>query len=107
MIRSGVPHREKDEEPQDLAALPGGSIMFRRSRLEAIVPTLAALCFLAGLAATPAMAQAQAPASKPPLKVTLVQAHANIAIGEEVFLYAVPQKLGYFKDEGLEVELQG
>lgn len=35
--------------------------------------------------------------------VTLVQSHASIGVGEEVFLYAVPKKLGYFKEEGLDV----
>ncbi len=40
-------------------------------------------------------------------KVTLVQTHPVLAIGEEVFLYAVPKHLGYFKDEGLDVSIQG
>ena len=40
-------------------------------------------------------------------KVTLVQAHANISMGEEIFLYAVPQKFGWFKEEGLEVTVVG
>lgn len=40
-------------------------------------------------------------------KVTLVQAHANISMGEELFLYAVPQKFGWFKEEGLEVTVVG
>jgi NitT/TauT family transport system substrate-binding protein len=35
--------------------------------------------------------------------VTLVQSHATIGVGEEVFLYAVPKAMGYFKEEGLEV----
>jgi NitT/TauT family transport system substrate-binding protein len=35
--------------------------------------------------------------------VTLVQSHPTIGVGEEVFLYAVPKALGYFKDEGLDV----
>jgi NitT/TauT family transport system substrate-binding protein len=54
----------------------------------------AALAVLAG----PAVAQT---------KVTLVQSHVNIAVGEEVFLYAVPKALGYFAKEGLEVTIQG
>jgi len=40
-------------------------------------------------------------------KITLVQAHTNIGVGEEVFLYAVPKKLGYFEQEGLDVSIQG
>ena len=60
---------------------------------------LAASLFLASLAGlTPAGAQT---------RVTLVQAHANIAMGEEIFLYAVPQKLGWFREEGLEVTVVG
>jgi NitT/TauT family transport system substrate-binding protein len=40
-------------------------------------------------------------------KVTLVQMHPSIGIGEEVFLYAVPKRLGYFEAEGLDVSIQG
>lgn len=40
-------------------------------------------------------------------KITLVQAHTNIGVGEEVFMYAVPKKLGYFEQEGLDVSIQG
>ena len=29
-------------------------------------------------------------------KMTLVQMHPNMGIGEEIFLYAVPKQLGYF-----------
>ncbi|MGZ3361970.1 MAG: hypothetical protein ACXU84_21820, partial [Xanthobacteraceae bacterium] len=36
-------------------------------------------------------------------KMTLVQMHPNMGIGEEVFLYAVPKRLGYFAAEGLDV----
>ena len=39
-------------------------------------------------------------------KMTLVQMHPNMGIGEEVFLYAVPKKLGYFAAEGIDVEIQ-
>src|SRR5689334_25295838 len=39
-------------------------------------------------------------------KMTLVQMHPNMGIGEEVFLYAVPKKLGYFAAEGLDVDIQ-
>ncbi|AMN40544.1 ABC transporter substrate-binding protein [Rhodoplanes sp. Z2-YC6860] len=39
-------------------------------------------------------------------KMTLVQMHPNIGIGEEIFLYAVPKRLGFFKAEGLDVDIQ-
>src|SRR2546423_11176476 len=39
-------------------------------------------------------------------KMTLVQMHPIMGIGEEVFLYAVPKRLGYFTAEGLDVEIQ-
>ena len=39
-------------------------------------------------------------------KMTLVQMHPNMGIGEEVFLYAVPKHLGYFAAEGLDVDIQ-
>ncbi len=45
-------------------------------------------------------------AAQSPKKMTLVQMHPNMGIGEEVFLYAVPKRLGYFKAEGLEVDIQ-
>ena len=32
--------------------------------------------------------------------------HPNMGIGEEVFLYAVPKRLGYFAAEGLDVDIQ-
>ena len=38
-----------------------------------------------------------------PRKMTLVQMHPNMGIGEEVFLYAVPKRMGYFAAEGLDV----
>jgi NitT/TauT family transport system substrate-binding protein len=40
-------------------------------------------------------------------KLTLVQMHPVIGVGEEVFLYAVPKHLGYFAAEGLDVDVQG
>jgi len=46
-------------------------------------------------------------AAKDRTKMTLVQAHTNIGVGEEVFLYAVPKHLGYFEEEGLDVDIQG
>lgn len=42
-----------------------------------------------------------------PTKATIVQMHAVIGVGEEVFLYAVPKQLGYFQAEGLDVGIQG
>lgn len=39
-------------------------------------------------------------------RVTLVQSHSTIGVGEEVFLYAVPKALGYFEAEGLDVVSQ-
>src|SRR4051794_17876109 len=39
-------------------------------------------------------------------KMTLVQMHPIMGIGEEIFLYAVPKRLGYFAAEGLDVEIQ-
>jgi NitT/TauT family transport system substrate-binding protein len=39
--------------------------------------------------------------------LTLVQMHPVIGVGEEVFLYAVPKQIGYFKQEGLDVRIQG
>ena len=40
-------------------------------------------------------------------KITLVQMHPVIGVGEEVFLYAVPKRLGFFAAEGLDVDVQG
>jgi NitT/TauT family transport system substrate-binding protein len=39
-------------------------------------------------------------------ELTFVQMHPNFGVGEEVFLYAVPNHLGYFKAEGLDVHIQ-
>src|SRR5262249_37856744 len=39
-------------------------------------------------------------------KITLVQMHPIMGIGEEIFLYAVPKRLGYFAAEGLDVDIQ-
>jgi NitT/TauT family transport system substrate-binding protein len=41
-----------------------------------------------------------------PQKLTLVQMHPVMGVGEEVFLYAVPKHLGYFAAEGLDVDIQ-
>ena len=40
-------------------------------------------------------------------KATIVQMHPVIGPGEDIFLYAIPKQLGYFKAEGLEVSIQG
>ena len=39
-------------------------------------------------------------------KMTLVQMHPIMGVGEEVFLYAVPKHLGYFAAEGLDMQIQ-
>jgi NitT/TauT family transport system substrate-binding protein len=39
-------------------------------------------------------------------KITLVQMHPIMGVGEEVFLYAVPKHLGLFAAEGLDVDIQ-
>ena len=41
-----------------------------------------------------------------PKKMTLVQMHPIMGVGEEVFLYAVPKHLGFFAAEGLDVDVQ-
>ena len=58
-------------------------------------------------AALAAMLLLAAPGRAEDLKVTLVQMHPAIGVGEEIFLYAVPKRLGYFKDEGLDVTVEG
>jgi NitT/TauT family transport system substrate-binding protein len=40
-------------------------------------------------------------------KETIVQMHPVIGPGEDVFIYAIPKQLGYFKAEGLDVSIQG
>jgi NitT/TauT family transport system substrate-binding protein len=45
--------------------------------------------------------------SQPLKELTLVQMHPVIGVGEEVFLYAVPKRLGYFRSEGLDMRIQG
>jgi NitT/TauT family transport system substrate-binding protein len=39
-------------------------------------------------------------------KIVIAQQHPLVSIGEEVFFFAVPKRLGYFRDENLDVELQ-
>jgi NitT/TauT family transport system substrate-binding protein len=66
----------------------------RRAALQVILAAGLSSCF-----ATSAPAQSLN-------KMTLVQMHPIMGIGEEVFLYAVPKRLGYFAAEGLEVDIQ-
>lgn len=40
-------------------------------------------------------------------KIVFVDAHAQLTQQEEIPMYAVPKKLGYFAEEGLDVEYQG
>jgi NitT/TauT family transport system substrate-binding protein len=63
------------------------------------VLALAAAVAVMGAGKTNAAAQA-------PKKMTLVQMHPAMGVGEEVFLYAVPKQLGFFKAEGLDVDIQ-
>ena len=60
-----------------------------------------ALTLVAGAASIVTGAAAQSPK-----KMTLVQMHPIMGIGEEVFLYAVPKRLGYFAAEGLDLDIQ-
>src|SRR5258706_9238359 len=46
-------------------------------------------------------------AADQPSKATIVQMHPVIGPGEDVFIYAIPKQLGYFKAEGLDVSIQG
>jgi len=58
-------------------------------------------------AALAATAVAHAPAAAEPLKkITVIQMHPVMGVGEEAFLYAIPKRLGYFKAEGLDVDIQ-
>jgi NitT/TauT family transport system substrate-binding protein len=65
-----------------------------------LLSSLSALAFVCGCATVQASAAELT-------KVTIVQMHPAIGVGEEVFMYAVPKQLGYFKDEGLDVSIQG
>src|ERR1044071_8636692 len=58
------------------------------------------------LAAGAAGAFATVSAAQSTKKITLVQMHPNMGVGEEIFLYAVPKRLGYFAAEGLDVDIQ-
>ncbi|SFC62996.1 ABC transporter substrate-binding protein [Tropicimonas isoalkanivorans] len=59
--------------------------------------TLISLSLAAIGAASPLLAQDT---------VNLIFSHPNMAPGEEVFMYAVPEKMGYFADEGITVNMQ-
>jgi NitT/TauT family transport system substrate-binding protein len=61
----------------------------------ALVLTISAAC--------PAMTATSAQTLK---KMTLVQMHPIMGVGEEVFLYAVPKHLGFFAAEGLDMDIQ-
>jgi NitT/TauT family transport system substrate-binding protein len=54
-----------------------------------------------------AVGMAEPLAAEEPTKVGLVQTHPVISVGEEFFLYAIPRHLGYFRDEGLDVFIEG
>jgi NitT/TauT family transport system substrate-binding protein len=71
--------------------------MLARFSQTVLALTLAAGC--AGIAITAAGGQTLK-------KMMLVQMHPIMAVGEEVFLYAVPKRLGYFAAEGLDVDIQ-
>jgi NitT/TauT family transport system substrate-binding protein len=64
-----------------------------------------ATVLLASLAIVPGLAMSSAGAQSM-TKVTIVQQHPIVSVGEEVFFYAVPKRLGYFRDEHLDVALQ-
>jgi len=74
-----------------------GNAMLNRLCRATLAPTLAAGMSCCLVAAVPAQSLK---------KMTLVQMHPNMGIGEEVFLYAVPKRLGYFAAEGLDVDIQ-
>ncbi len=84
------------------------------------VVLLAMVLAVAACAAPPASPTAQPPqptaqataeptkAPTPqPTKIVFVDAHAQLTQQEEIPMYAVPKKLGYFAEEGLDVEYQG
>ncbi len=77
------------------ADLIGDRTMLTCLSRAALVLAFAAAC----IAATEANAQS-------PQKMTLVQMHPIMGVGEEIFLYAVPKHLGYFSAEGLDVGIQ-
>jgi NitT/TauT family transport system substrate-binding protein len=64
--------------------------------LRSVLLGFSCLCALA----LPVAAQSLTP-------MTATMAHPNIAVGEEVFLHAVPKKLGWFREEGIEPSVQG
>jgi NitT/TauT family transport system substrate-binding protein len=75
----------------------GANAMSTRLCRATFALTLAAGMSCCLVLASPAQAQK---------KMTLVQMHPNMGIGEEIFLYAVPKRLGYFAAEGLDIDIQ-
>jgi NitT/TauT family transport system substrate-binding protein len=76
--------------------------MFARAMLARYCRVAMPLMLMAGASwalATPASTQSLK-------KITLVQMHPIMGIGEEIFLYAVPKRLGYFAAEGLDIDIQ-
>jgi NitT/TauT family transport system substrate-binding protein len=71
--------------------------MLTRSSLSLSALALAGAVFGLGIATADAQT---------PTKMTLVQMHPIMGVGEEVFLYAVPKHLGYFAAEGLDPAIQ-
>ena len=63
--------------------------------------------FLALAAITAAALSSPAALAADLTNVSIIQMHPAIGVGEEVFMYAVPKRLGFFKEEGLEVAIQG
>jgi NitT/TauT family transport system substrate-binding protein len=85
-------HRLDRDQPFTMNA---EATMLARFSHIALALTLAGAC--AGITATGAQTLK---------KMTLVQMHPIMGVGEEVFLYAVPKRLGYFAAEGLDVDIQ-
>ncbi|MBB4286285.1 ABC transporter substrate-binding protein [Roseospira goensis] len=62
---------------------------------------------LVGLAAIGSLAAVPPALAQEPTEVTLVQGHAKVGVGEDIFLYVVPQVMGWFAEEGLKVNIEG
>ena len=67
-------------------------------KLKRILSSLAIASGITIGIATPSMAEDLT-------KIRMVLPHPNLAVGEEVFLYAVPKALGFFDEEGIEVSV--
>lgn len=70
-----------------------------------LIPLRCSLITLA-LAVAACCAGSAAVSAQTLTKMTLVQMHPIMGVGEEVFLYAVPKHLGYFAAEGLDLNIQ-